>query len=91
MVLRAITGPLLEAMSGSAIRYHTCQATLDASIPSAKGREDYVRVRLNGDTATPLFSKSGLLHTLVQSDGYVRVPAGSEGYETGSGVEVILW
>lgn len=91
IVLRAIIAPLLEAMSGISNPVMTCTATLDSVIPSAKGREDYVRVRVTDDIATPLFSKSGLLHTLVQSDGYVRVPAHSEGYEAGSEVEVILW
>jgi molybdopterin molybdotransferase len=91
IVLRAIIAPLLDAMSGIQNPVRTISATLDSVIPSAKGREDYVRVRMRENIATPLFSKSGLLHTLVQSDGYVRVPAESEGYEAGSGVEVVLW
>lgn len=71
-------------------------AVLAANIPSARGREDYVRVRLErgeGETpvATPLFGKSGLLNTLVRSDGLVRVPAGAEGLEAGTPVEVLLW
>ncbi|RQD83955.1 MAG: molybdopterin molybdenumtransferase MoeA [Methanocalculus sp. MSAO_Arc2] len=91
MVLRAIVAPLLSAMSGRTIPDVVCSATLDTGIPSAKGREDYVRVRLSDTTATPLFSKSGLLHTLVQSDGFVKVPAESEGYEAGTLVRVVLW
>lgn len=91
MVMRAICAPLLSAMSGITLREQISPATLDAGIPSAKGREDYVRVRVKDGVATPLFSKSGLLHTLVESDGYVRVPAESEGFETGAAVEVILW
>lgn len=91
MVMRAICAPLLAAMSGITLPEQHSSATLDAGIPSAKGREDYVRVRLREGVATPLFSKSGLLHTLVESDGYVRVPAESEGFETGLVVEVILW
>jgi molybdopterin molybdotransferase len=42
-------------------------------------------------TATPLFGKSGLLNTLVKSDGLVCIPAGYEGLEKGSRVEVMLW
>ncbi len=91
MVMRAICAPLLAVMSGITLPELHSSATLDAGIPSAKGREDYVRVRLRDGVATPLFSKSGLLHTLVESDGYVRVPAESEGFETGSVVKVILW
>lgn len=61
------------------------------NIPSAKGREEYVRVRVTDKGIIPLFGKSGLLNTLVRSNGMIRIPAGSEGIETGTEVEVILW
>ena len=67
------------------------QATLGQNISSSKGREDYVRVAVRDGIATPLFGKSGLLNTLVKSTGVVRIPAESEGLETGTRVEVILW
>jgi molybdopterin molybdotransferase len=41
--------------------------------------------------ATPLLGKSGLLNTLVHSEGMVRIPAQSEGLEEGEMVEVLLW
>jgi molybdopterin molybdotransferase len=92
IVLIAIVRHLITAMTGetgSSVR--TLQATLDQNVPSAKGREDYVRVAVKNGIATPLFGKSGLLNTLVKSTGVVRVPAESEGLETGTLVEVILW
>lgn len=92
IVLIAIVRHLITAMTGetgSSVR--TLQATLDQNVPSAKGREDYVRVAVKNGIATPLFGKSGLLNTLVKSTGVVRVPAESEGLETGTRVEVILW
>ncbi|HET6580645.1 MAG TPA: molybdopterin molybdotransferase MoeA, partial [Methanoregula sp.] len=92
IVLIAIVRHLITAMTGetgSSVR--TLQATLDQNVPSAKGREDYVRVAVKNGSATPLFGKSGLLNTLVKSTGVVRVPAESEGLETGTRVEVILW
>ena len=61
-----------------------------ASLPR-KAREEYVRVSLKDGTAFPVFGKAGLLNTLVKSDGLVRIPAGVEGIEKGSDVEVILW
>jgi molybdopterin molybdotransferase len=67
------------------------QATLGQNVASSKGREDYVRVAVRDGIATPVLGKSGLLNTLVQSTGVVRVPADSEGLETGTRVEVILW
>jgi molybdopterin molybdotransferase len=92
IVLVVIGRHLLDGMTGDlATVLVTVPATLAMNVPSAKGREDYVRVLLKDGVATPLFGKSGLLNTLVRSDGIVRVPAGSEGLETGTTVEVILW
>jgi len=69
----------------------TIQAVLGQNVHSSKGREDYVRVVVQDGVATPLFGKSGLLNTLVRSTGIVRVPAESEGLETGTQVEVMVW
>jgi molybdopterin molybdotransferase len=67
------------------------RARIDKNVPSQKGREDYVRVFVEGDNATPLFGKSGLLNTLVRSNGVIQIPAESEGLEVGDRVEVWLW
>lgn len=92
VVLDRIGRPLLAAMSGE-IRRTDCtrSAILAQNIPSTRGREDYIRVKLDGKYAIPLFGKSGLLNTLVQSDGILRIPSGSEGIEKGAEVEVIIW
>jgi molybdopterin molybdotransferase len=91
VVLIAIVGELLAVMTGEEREERTRAATLTQNIPSARGREDYVRVAVDGTVATPLFGKSGLLNTLFASSGVVRVPAAREGLETGEAVEVILW
>ena len=92
IVLIAIVRHLLAGMTGETeSNIRVMQATLGQNVPSSKGREDYVRVAVRDGIATPVFGKSGLLNTLVQSTGVVRVPAGSEGLETGTPVEVILW
>jgi molybdopterin molybdotransferase len=92
VVLIAIVRPLLDRMLGQKCsRLRTLQATLAENIPSQRGREEYVRIRVEGGIATPLFGKSGLLNTLVKSDGLVCIPAGAEGLEKGSRIDVILW
>ncbi|OPY38655.1 MAG: molybdopterin biosynthesis protein MoeA [Methanoregula sp. PtaU1.Bin051] len=92
IVLIAIVRPLIDRMLGmEKPEVRTLQATLAMNIPSQRGREDYVRVKVADGIATPVFGKSGLLNTLVASDGVVCIPAGSEGLEKGSEVEVILW
>jgi molybdopterin molybdotransferase len=92
IVLVAIIRHLFAEMTGntdSGLR--SVQASLGQNVSSSKGREDYVRVVVRDGVATPLFGKSGLLNTLVKSTGVIRIPAESEGLETGTLVEVIVW
>jgi molybdopterin molybdotransferase len=70
-------------------------AELGRNIESAGGREDYIRVKLvkNKETliAEPVFGKSGLISTLVESDGLLRVDINTEGLYKGQKVEVMLF
>src|SRR5208283_1227364 len=92
VVLIAIVCPLLDRILGlHKPMFRTTAAVLGESIPSQKGREEYIRVRLENGIAFPVFGKSGLLHTLIRSDGLVRIPSVCEGLEKGVSVEVILW
>jgi molybdopterin molybdotransferase len=69
-------------------------AKLSRNIESAGGRDDYVRVKLyekEGDwVAEPVFGKSGLISTLVEADGLVRVDRNTEGLYAGDKVKVLL-
>ena len=91
VVLVAIVDHLLATIRRTTVSRRTLRARLTQNIPSARGREDYVRVSVKDGEATPVFGKSGLLNTLVRSEGLVRVAASSEGFEVGEEVEVILW
>ncbi len=92
VVLAVLAAPLLQSLSGCTGRREAKQkAVLTRNIPSERGREEYVRVKLLGDEAVPLFGKSGLLNTLVESDGLIRILQGCEGLEAGSEVDVTLW
>jgi len=92
IILIALVRHLVLGMTGETGEgMRTTGAVLTENIPSSRGREDYIRVVVKDGRATPLFGKSGLLNTLVQSTGVIRIPAESEGLETGSKVEVFLW
>ncbi len=72
------------------------QARVKRNIPSAQGREDYIRVMLQEDEtgetwAVPIFGKSGLITTLVEARGVVLIPQNKEGLEKGERVEVVLY
>ncbi len=67
-------------------------ATVARKIVSAVGRVDYVRVRLADDGLEPLaLSGASVLSSTTRADGFVIVPAESEGYGPGSSVTVYLY
>ncbi|OAG27397.1 molybdopterin molybdotransferase MoeA [Thermodesulfatator autotrophicus] len=64
------------------------------NIPSTPGREDYVRVSLSltekGMVASPIFKKSGLISSMAEAHGFLRIPENSEGIYEGELAEVFL-
>lgn len=89
---------LIFKMSGRAGTFdgfsNQVEARLSRNIESANGREEYIRVKLTrqGDTliCEPLFGKSGLISTMVDSDGLVKVDMNTEGLYEGQLVKVML-
>ncbi|HWQ67977.1 MAG TPA: gephyrin-like molybdotransferase Glp [Methanospirillum sp.] len=91
VVLYALVRDLFNEMSGAAETMGSVWCRMKSAVSSARGREDYVRAVIDGDQVVPLFGKSGLTNTLLNSDGLIRIPAEVEGYEAGDLAEVILW
>ncbi len=91
--------PLVERLLGregnAFTRFGRLDATLKGNVSSAPGRELFQRVRVerveDGWRAEPVLGRSGLLRSIVQGHGLVRVPLGSEGLDTGTKVEVLLF
>jgi molybdopterin molybdotransferase len=91
--------PMLERLLGregcAFTRFGRLDATLTRNIASAAGRDLFQRVRVetvgDGWLAEPVHGRSGLLRSLVQGHGLVRVPLGSEGLDEGSKIEVLLF
>jgi molybdopterin molybdotransferase len=99
VVVQILAGPCIAHLAGQGSAFSLADrphlaAILERNLPSKQGREDYVRVRCRQDgetlVASPLFGKSGLLRTLVQAQGLVRIPAESEGLLQGREVRVLL-
>lgn len=97
VVFDLLVAPTIHLLSGTdkPATANTVNAILTADIPSESGREDYVPVTLSdsGGTlqATPVFGKSNLIYTLVNSDGMIQVPADSGGLYAGERVSVRLY
>jgi molybdopterin molybdotransferase len=68
------------------------RARLIRKLVSIVGRVDYARVIVRGDEAEPLaVSGASILSSTTRADGFVIVPADSEGYPPGAEVEVFLY
>jgi len=69
-------------------------AILSRQAASALGQEEFLRVKVGkvGDKfiATPVSRGAGVLMSLVRADGFVRIPAMSEGIGAGAEVKVEL-
>ncbi|MBE3596117.1 MAG: molybdopterin molybdotransferase MoeA [Hydrogenibacillus sp.] len=87
--------PLLARLAGEK-RYEPTylKARTKRPIASVAGRTDYYRVRLHWEEgawwAEPVLGKSGLLFTLVGSDGLMEIPAEKEGLLIGEEGKVYL-
>lgn len=97
VVFDLLVAPTIHLLSGARNQpaTNTVNATLTADIPSESGREDYVPVTLSNSNgtihATPVFGKSNLIYTLINSDGLIQVPAHSGGLYAGEEVSVRLY
>jgi molybdopterin molybdotransferase len=92
MVLTLVAVHLIQAMKGAPCQHiykKTIRMATDLRIEG--GREQYIRVKIENEVATPVLGKSGLLNTLLHSDGIIHVPSGKEGLMKGEEVEVRLW
>jgi len=84
----------IRSMSGLArdFPHRTVRASVTRKIVSAIGRVDYCRVRLTDGEVEPIaLSGASILSSTTRADGFVVVPAESEGYGPGSEVTVYLY
>jgi molybdopterin molybdotransferase len=92
MVMSLVVTPLVEGMKGTPskpVSYKTCTMATDLKLEI--GKTQYVRVKVENEMVTPIFGKSGLLYTLIHSDGIIQLPSNKEGLVKGEEVEVRLW
>ncbi|MBX6327139.1 MAG: molybdopterin-binding protein [Pseudolabrys sp.] len=80
---------ILVRLSGGRPEIAAATASLSRKIVSTIGLAEVVPVRRTGHTAEPLAIKYLPWSTLARADGFILVPAESEGYSVGS--EVSLW
>lgn len=72
--------------------HRTRDGVVARKIASAVGRVDYCRVRWTGDGIEPLaLSGASILSSTTRADGFVIIPAESEGHAPGTTVTVYLY
>lgn len=84
---------VLERLAAGKMNYGEAgdNMTLARKVSSTVGLTELVPVRRNGEQAEPLASKYLPLSSLSRSDGWILVPADSEGYSAGAQVQVRPW
>lgn len=99
VVMTVLGQPFIRHLAGDRqafdeLRRPYRRARLARNLQSRQGREDYVRVHLEPaaglPAAQPVLGKSGLLRTLLQSQGLLVIPADAEGFREGEEVDVWL-
>src|SRR5262245_44443009 len=88
------SGRAIRALGGlsKAWPYHSIIAKLARKISSPIGRLDYARVRLVDGVVEPIaVGGASILSSTTRADGFVIVPADSEGFAPDSEVEVWLY
>jgi molybdopterin molybdotransferase len=87
-------GRAIRALGGRnrAWPYHLIQARLAGEISSPVGRLDYARVQVvDGAVEILAVAGSSALSSTTRADGFVIIPADSEGFAAGSEVDVWLY
>ncbi|WP_456365117.1 molybdopterin molybdotransferase MoeA [Thermococcus sp.] len=65
---------------------------LTERVPSQLGRAEFIKVWYENGEARPIRKKgSGIISSLVESNGFILIPEDSEGYLEGEEVEVVLY
>lgn len=87
--------PLIYRWQGLEIKEpDTLKAKISRQVASTLGYEEFLRVKVgkvgSSFIATPVSRGAGLIMSLVRADGFVQIPAMSEGIGAGADVEVKL-
>lgn len=87
-VTEIIVKHLIKILIGTEIRENINSYKISENISSNNGREEYICIRTDSETAYPVLGKSGIISLLSQADGYIRIERDCEGLKKGEEVKV---
>ncbi|MGW8161573.1 MAG: molybdopterin biosynthesis protein [Desulfobulbales bacterium] len=95
ITLNLFVRPLAASVLGASLDFtRRLEATLARPLSSRLGVEEFIRIKLGqvADVmmATPASRGAGAVMSLVQADGFLRIPANSEGVGAGEKVQIEL-
>lgn len=95
LTFQLFAGPLVHKWLGlETAKTEILRAKISRQVASAPGQEEFLRVKVGkvGENfiATPVTRGAGVLMSLVRADGFLRIPAMSEGIGAGAEVDVEL-
>ena len=88
---RSSSSKSLARLAGGSDDEFATMATLARKVTSSIGLAEVIPVRRSGNGIEPLASKYLPLSALARADGWILVPAESEGYPAGTSVAVRAW
>ncbi len=92
MVFNIFIAPFLRKISSLNVeidRVNMVKLKLSRRFRPARGRRQYVLVKIHGDKANPILKDSGAITALAEADGYFEVPKNVEILEEGSNVNIV--
>jgi molybdopterin molybdotransferase len=72
-------------------RRQIINARLGERVPGSVGRRQFLPVKVDGDTAIPIFKESGAISGTARADGYIVINENIDILEKGEPVTVTLF
>ncbi|MCX8173725.1 MAG: molybdopterin-binding protein [Thermoplasmata archaeon] len=87
----ALLLPAIGKIARREIQLKRVKARAGRRVASTIGRLQFLPVKIEGDTAVPVFKESGAITSMADADGYLEIPENVDIVEKGEEVEVVVF
>lgn len=89
ILFRFVVVDIIYKIMNVDMNYYTCEGTITENIAASPGRMTIQLVNVDKDyNVKPIYGKSGLIRTLSQADGFIKLDINQEGLNKGDKVNV---
>ncbi|EYE88341.1 hypothetical protein Q428_08515 [Fervidicella metallireducens AeB] len=89
VVYKFIVKKILDKMYGRITDDINTEGTMGVNYHKARGREEYLPVKIEEGVIYPLYAKSSAISVLSKADGFIKLPRDCEGIEKGEKIIVM--